>query len=122
MDLLDFDAEDMYFDQPLGEEAEGLIRAAAEQYGQPSTNGIELTIKLSHQDLASIIGSTRETVTVILGELQSEGSVQLGRRRIVLRDLERLADSVNRTVPQNDGSSMEVARVASESSQVVGDS
>ncbi len=36
MNLLDFDAEDMYFDQPLGDEAEGLIRTAAEQYGQPS--------------------------------------------------------------------------------------
>ena len=35
MDLLDFDGEDMYFDQPLGEEAEGLIAMAAEHYGQP---------------------------------------------------------------------------------------
>ncbi len=36
MDLLDFDGEEMYFDQPLGEEAEGLIATAAEHYGQPA--------------------------------------------------------------------------------------
>ena len=36
MDLLDFGGEKMYFDQPLGEEAEGLIAMAAEQYGQPA--------------------------------------------------------------------------------------
>jgi len=34
MDLLDFDGEEMYFDQPLGEEVEGLIATAAEQYGE----------------------------------------------------------------------------------------
>ncbi len=36
MDLLDFDGEKMYFDQPLGEEAESLIAMAAEKYGQPA--------------------------------------------------------------------------------------
>ena len=54
--------------------------------------------KLSHQDLANIIGSTRETVTVVLGELQAEGKVTLGRRRIVLTDPAALAASVNEPV------------------------
>lgn len=36
MDLLDFDGEEMYFDQPLGEEAQGLIAMAAEHFGQPA--------------------------------------------------------------------------------------
>jgi CRP-like cAMP-binding protein len=59
-----------------------------------------LRIKLSHQDLANIIGSTRETVTVVLGELQAEGRLQLGRRKIVLSDLVRLADSVGAAEPR----------------------
>ena len=33
----------------------------------------ELRIKLSHQDLANFIGSTRETVTVVLGKMQLDG-------------------------------------------------
>jgi tetratricopeptide (TPR) repeat protein len=36
MDLLDFDGEEMYFDQPLGEEAVDLLALAAQHYGQPA--------------------------------------------------------------------------------------
>lgn len=70
-----------------------LLLELAEQYGVPSTDppGVRLTIKLSHQDIASVIGSTRETVTVVLGELQAEGLVTVGRRRLVLADLQALA-------------------------------
>lgn len=71
-----------------------LLLELAEQYGKRTPAGIELGIKLSHQDLASIIGSTRETVTVLLGELQAERSLKLGRRTIVLTDAERLAVSI----------------------------
>jgi CRP-like cAMP-binding protein len=69
-----------------------LLLELADQYGQPSDEppGIRLGIKLSHQDMASVIGSTRETVTVVLGELQSEGLVNIGRRKIVLSDLSML--------------------------------
>lgn len=77
-----------------------LLLELAEQYGQRVPSGIELKIKLSHQDLACIIGSTRETVTVVLGELQSEGRLQLGRRKIVVTDLARLAEIVNLPMPQ----------------------
>ncbi len=72
-----------------------LLLELAEQYGKPSAAGVELGIKLSHQDLANIIGSTRETVTVVLGELASEGLVELGRRRILLKEPQRLAESVD---------------------------
>ncbi len=71
-----------------------LLLELAEQYGKRVDEGLLLDIKLSHQDLASVIGSTRETVTVVLGELQAEGRLQLGRRRIVLTDLQGLADGV----------------------------
>ena len=77
-----------------------LLLELAEQYGARSAGGIELSIKLSHQDLANIIGSTRETVTVVLGELQAEGSIRLGRRKITLTNIERLAKSVDAPPPQ----------------------
>ncbi|MEN0112026.1 MAG: Crp/Fnr family transcriptional regulator [Planctomycetota bacterium] len=74
-----------------------LLLELAEQYGRPSSDpkGTELGIKLSHQDMASVIGSTRETVTLMLGDLQTEGLVTIGRRKLVIRDvglLERAAD------------------------------
>ena len=80
-----------------------LLLELAEQYGQATEGGVELRIKLSHQDLANIIGSTRETVTVVLGVLQAEGRLKLGRRRIVLSDITRLADSVSAAVPRLSG-------------------
>lgn len=77
-----------------------LLLELAEQYGQTTPDGVHLKIKLSHQDLASIIGSTRETVTVLLGELQDESFLQLGRRKIVITALENLADSISAPVPK----------------------
>ena len=77
-----------------------LLLELAERYGSRTANGVALGIKLSHQDLANIIGSTRETVTVVLGELQNEGSLKLGRRKIVLTNLDRLAQSVQVSPPR----------------------
>lgn len=77
-----------------------LLLELAEQYGKQTGSSVTLGIKLSHQDLASIIGSTRETVTVVLGELQAEGLLELGRRKIVLLDMARLADSVSVPIPR----------------------
>lgn len=47
-----------------------------------------------------MVGSTWETVTVVLGELQQEGLITVGRRKIVLTGLQKLAESVQREVPQ----------------------
>jgi len=80
-----------------------LLLELAEQYGKRVPEGLELGIKLSHQDLANVIGSTRETVTVVLGELQLEGRLKLGRRKIVLTDVVQLAESIQAPVPRFSG-------------------
>jgi CRP-like cAMP-binding protein len=77
-----------------------LLVELAEKYGRPTVDGVLLGIRLSHQELASVIGSTRETVTVLLGELQAEGAVTVQRRKLVLRDLDRLARSVGVEPPR----------------------
>jgi CRP-like cAMP-binding protein len=76
-----------------------LLLELAEQYGDRNGDGVQLRIRLSHQDLASIIGSTRETVTGVLGEMQAEGLVSVGRRKILIRRPERLAEQVERSFP-----------------------
>jgi len=85
-----------------------LILELVEQYGHDTPNGMEITIKLSHQDLANIIGSTRESVTVLLGQLERNGLIRRSRRKLVVSDLVRLAHSVSceaptslLTIPQN---------------------
>ena len=76
-----------------------LLVELAEQYGRLHVDGVVLTISLSHQELASIIGSTRESVTMLLGELQSEGLVQVSRKKLVIRDLRRLAAMLEMPMP-----------------------
>jgi CRP-like cAMP-binding protein len=71
-----------------------LLLELADQYGRTVADGIDLGIKLSHQDLAAVIGSTRETVTIVLGELQAEGTLRVGRRKILLTDADRLAAEI----------------------------
>lgn len=77
-----------------------LLLELTEKYGRRSEAGVELQIRLSHQEMASIIGSTRETVTVVLGQLQNEGLLTIARRRIVLLSTEKLANEVDEPTPK----------------------
>ncbi|NOX56426.1 MAG: Crp/Fnr family transcriptional regulator [Planctomycetes bacterium] len=77
-----------------------LLLELAEKYGRATSDGLLIDIKLSHQELASIIGSTRETVTVVLGELQAEGYLLIQRRQVILRNLEGLAASLGVSPPR----------------------
>ena len=77
-----------------------LLLEFAEQYGRPTEAGLELGVKLSHQDIASLIGSTRETVTVLLGDLQNKQLVQLGRRKVVIADIDGLAREADTAPPR----------------------
>lgn len=74
-----------------------LLVELAEQYGQATSEGIELKIRLSHQDLAAVIGATRETVTTLLGEMQSEGLLRIQRQRLWIHDLPKLSGNEYRT-------------------------
>ena len=76
-----------------------LLLELAEQYGKSASQGVRLGISLSHQELANVIGTTRETVTVLLGQMESEGLVRIARRKLVINDLDRLARSVHREAP-----------------------
>jgi len=76
-----------------------LLLDLASQYGRESEDGILLSIPLSHQDLASIIGATRETVTTLLGELQLERLIKVARQRLVIRDMKRLSACVEARPP-----------------------
>ena len=78
-----------------------LLLDLAQQFGWEADDGIHLRVRLSHQDLASLIGSTRESVTVLLNQLKSEGTIHNGRRKVVLTNPARLARSVNRQPPDN---------------------
>ena len=76
-----------------------LLLELTEHYGKTIDEGVLLDIKLSHQELASIIGVTRETVTTLLGEMQLDGFLLIGRQKIVIRNLRRLSACLDTAVP-----------------------
>lgn len=69
-----------------------LLADLLEHYGRRDGGAAELAIRLSHQEIANLIGATRESVTLALGDLQNEGLVQLGRQRIRVTSMTRLRD------------------------------
>ena len=54
--------------------------------------GMETMIhtKLTHKDIASLTGTSRQTVTTILNELKDQNLINFDRRKILIRDLEKL--------------------------------
>jgi len=55
------------------------------EIGAPCDEGTRLSVRLTHQHLASAIGTTRVTVTRLLGKLKEEGWLKLdSSRHIVL--------------------------------------
>lgn len=66
--------------------AAALLKLARET-GEPDGQGTRLSGRISHQDLAHLVSSTRETVTKILGDFKAQGLLELGYRKIVLTDL-----------------------------------
>jgi CRP/FNR family transcriptional regulator, cyclic AMP receptor protein len=76
-----------------------LLLELAEKYGQQLNEGVLINIKLSHQELSSIIGSTRETVTNALIDLRDEGAINIQKRKIIVRNLSSLAASIDEDTP-----------------------
>lgn len=77
-----------------------LLLELAEDYGRRTNEGVLLNVKLSHQDLSSVIGSTRETVTNVINELEQEGRIIVRRRQFILRNMNQLAESIDAPLPQ----------------------
>ena len=68
--------------------ADQLVELA--ELGRDTPDGHELAFSLAHHELAALIGTTRETVSLELGRLEQSGLIVRHGRRIVVRDLPRL--------------------------------
>lgn len=73
--------------------AEFLVRAAS-RWGIPEPRGVLIAAPFTHQEMANMIGSTRETVTLTLGDLRKKGVIEIDRRRIVVLDRDALRSRV----------------------------
>ncbi|MDN5325536.1 MAG: family transcriptional regulator, cyclic receptor protein [Moorella sp. (in: firmicutes)] len=72
-----------------GRLASSLLQLAGE-YGKPREDGVTIDLNLSQQELASLIGTSRETVARILSDFKRLGAVEVERQRITLLEPEKL--------------------------------
>jgi CRP/FNR family transcriptional regulator len=84
-------------EMPVGARVTRAFLRLLNRFGQPddSAGDVKLPLALTHEDLASLTGSSRVTITRILGELRNEG-VLSGTRGVYTADphgLERASDA-----------------------------
>ena len=73
-----------------------------QRFGHPSdsnSDGIKLPLALTHEDIASLTGSSRVTITRILGELRSIGALS-GTRGVYIVTLDKLEKAMDDYVMQ----------------------
>jgi len=67
------------------------LKDTAAWKGQKVGTETMIPTKLTHKDIASLTGTSRQTVTTVLNELKDQNLVYFDRRKILIRDLKRLA-------------------------------
>ncbi len=68
-----------------------LLLNLGDRFGETDGSGTALRVRLTHQDLANMIASTREAVSKVMSGFQRDGLIEVRDRRISLTP--RLAKS-----------------------------
>jgi CRP/FNR family transcriptional regulator, cyclic AMP receptor protein len=66
------------------------VRQMAEEMGENYSDEILINHSLTHQDIASLTATSRQTVTTILNQLKEAKIIQFDRKSILIHDLKRL--------------------------------
>lgn len=66
------------------------IYRLSEDYGNPVPGGLLIDLKLTHQQLANMVGTVRESVTKVLQELQDRSIISIEKKRIIIHDMAKL--------------------------------
>ena len=83
--------EDLLFKGVNARLSHTLLRLS-EEYGDTEAEGVKIRFKMTHQELANLIGATRETTSLALGDLEKQGLLSKERGHITLKDIERLRE------------------------------
>jgi CRP-like cAMP-binding protein len=67
----------------------------SEDYGIKLGNRIKIDIRLSRDEIASIIGSAHETVIRLISEFKDEGILELEGKTIFVKDMMKLRHFAN---------------------------
>lgn len=81
---------DLVFSDVPGRVAKALLDLA-DRFGTPTEEGVHVPHDLTQEELAQLVGASRETVNKSLADFVSRGWIQLEGRAVTLLDLDRLA-------------------------------
>ncbi len=73
----------------FGRTAQALVKLA-DDYGKKTTKGIELDLGISRQELANMVGTTRETVIRVLAAFKKEKSIELDKSNIIIKNIDKV--------------------------------
>ena len=62
------------------------LRQLATRWGKVTPQGVRLDLRLTHQELAGMVGAVRESVTIALGKLVREDELAVQNRTIWIRE------------------------------------
>ena len=80
---------DLVFTDVPGRVAKALLDLST-RFGRPADEGILVAHELTQEELAQLVGASRETVNKALADFASRGWIKLEARAVVLTDVERL--------------------------------
>ncbi len=66
------------------------ILQLANRHGIRDSHGTIIDLKITHQELAEMVGTSRETVTRVLARLREQGVIEVANRRMTLLDSQAL--------------------------------
>src|SRR4051795_4817149 len=81
---------DLVFSDVPGRVAKALLDLA-ERFGDEEADGVRVHHDLTQEELAQLVGASRETVNKALADFASRGWLRLEPRSVVIMDLERLS-------------------------------
>ena len=70
----------------MGSRLVSFLLILCRDFGVPTSEGIRIDLKLSHQAIAEAIGSTRVTVTRLLGDLRQENMISIYKKKITVHN------------------------------------
>lgn len=73
-----------------------LVRLA-EKHGRPYDHGLKLEVRLTHQEIARLAGTARETVSRVLADLQDRSLLRFQGRLMLIPDLTALIREAQET-------------------------
>jgi CRP/FNR family cyclic AMP-dependent transcriptional regulator len=74
----------------VGAKLAELLLSLGQEHGVSDQRGVVVGLKITHQEMANLIGSTRETVSLTLSQFKRKGLIQTEGRRVILADQEGL--------------------------------